>query len=770
MWFRDVATLWGLAALVASSPLASVENVNRRQGTPTPTLEPCAQVSVILNPTGVPTDNPRPTEVPAEIAYQCLISIPLNVTSAKAILFELPLYLNWQSTLGALKDPPPEYVEKIQDPVDILAGLDAISALIDQEYISDEWSFGWALYKLLGAAHDGHLAYVLDVVGEVFSFTRPLPLVSVSEDGSKLPAVFAYTDILGLQFKNISYAPSAIVKIDDQDASAFLEDLSQQGSLQDRDALYNNLFYNLAQISLGTGGSGLGGFTGAGRGRYVPLNANTTLEFANGTKLTIVNTAKSYFNFQNVTSGADLRRKIVFDEDSDAKLRPEVIPPASAPPELNQAAAPPLGYPAPVVPGPQNLINGFYIDGPGYENVAVLQVPSFVSSSYAELAFQVTSQKFLQKAWSEGKTKLIIDLQANGGGTILQGYDLFKQLFPTLDPYGGSRFRYNLALDLIGQAFSGAVGQSPRDAGLKNITLRSIQSSYFDYHTDQTADGKPFDSWAQKVGPNTARKGKKISRVSLPTLTRADNYTSISRWNTTDIYIPYQAGINITDFSNQTRWKSEDIVLLTDGYCASTCSIFAELMTQQGHVRTIALGGRSNANRIQAVGGVKGANIYQWAFIQQYAAQAIYLNNTFQTSALKEYNSGKALGRSYGNGINVRDAVRSDDDSGIALQFKYEEADCRLYFTPEMTVSVTAIWKAAADALWSDPSKCVGNVGYYNPSNARRAAQGKTTTLSPARGQMRGAQALRQMKAFEDTFSLATNCKSEARDGFMPPC
>ncbi|KAL5386598.1 hypothetical protein DPSP01_003966 [Paraphaeosphaeria sporulosa] len=755
MWPCEVATLLGLAALVTSSPISPADNVNRRQETPTPTLEPCAQVSVILNPSGVPTDDPRPTEVPADIAYQCLTSIPLNVTSAKAILFELPLYLNWQSTLDVLKDPPPEYVEKVQDPVDILAGLDTISAFIDQGYISDEWSFGWALYRLLGAAHDGHLAYILDVVGEIFSFSRPVPLVSVSEDGSKLPAVFAYTDILGLHFKNISYTPSAIVKIDDQDANGFLEDLSQQGSLQDRDALYNNLFYNLAQISLGVGGSGLGGFTGAGRGRYVPLNPNTTLEFANGTKFTIANTAKSYFSFQNVTSGADLRRKIVIDEDSTAKFRPDVITPVSPPPGLDQAAAPPLGYPTPVVPGPQNLINGFYIDGPGYENVAVLQVPSFVSSSYAEVAFQITSQKFLQKAWSEGKTKLIIDLQANGGGTILQGYDLFKQLFPALDPYGGNRFRYNAAVDLIGQAFSGVVGQSPRDAGLKNITLRSIQASYFDYHTDQTADGKPFESWAQKVGPNTVNE---------------DDYTSISRWNITDVYIPYQSGINITGSSNQTRWRSEDIVLLTDGYCASTCSIFAELMTQQGHVKTIALGGRSNANKIQAVGGVKGANIYQWGYIQQYAAQAIHFNETFQTSALKQYTSGEALSRSYGNGINVRDAVRLGDDSGIALQFKYEEADCRLYFTPEMTVSVAAIWKAAADAQWSDPSKCIGSGGYYNPSNAKRATQGKTTTLSPARSQMRGAQALRQMKAFENTFSMQTNCKHEAHDGFMPPC
>ncbi|KAJ4347917.1 uncharacterized protein N0V89_009289 [Didymosphaeria variabile] len=629
--------------------------------------------------------------------------MPLNVTSAKAILFDLPLFFNWQSTLDVLKDPPTEYVEKVQPPVDLLAGLDDISARVDDGSIASEYGFGWELYKLVGAAHDGHFAYILDVVGQIFTFSRPLPLVSVSEDGSKLPAVLT-----------TARPPE------------FLEELSQQGSLQDRDALYNNLFYNLAQISLQSAGSGTGGFSGGGRGRFAPPGANTTLEFANGTTLTIANTARTLLSFANVTSGEDLRRKIIYDEGSTVpSVRPNLITPVSRDTIPSTQAIAPPGYPAPVVAGPSNLINGFYIDGTGYEDVAVLQVPSFISSSFAEAPFQAASQN-----------------------------DLFKQLFPALDPYGANRFRYNEAVDLVGQAFSGVASQYPREAGLRNSTLRAVQSSYFDYHTDTTVDGKPFESWSQKVGP-----------ISV----NGQYYTALSRWNLTDIYIPYQAGINVTGFSNLTRWKPEDIVLVTDGYCASTCSIFAELMTQQGGVKTIAMGGRSNANKIQAVGGVKGANIFQWGFIQTYAAQAKQLNNTLRTSALKEYDVGKAVGRSYADGINVRDAVRLGDESGIALQFKYEEANCRLYYTAEMTVNAAAIWKAAANAQWKDSSKCIGNGGYY-PSNAKRAAQGKTTTLSPARGyQVHGVQALRQYEALEGSFSVETEYQRDAGDGFMQP-
>lgn len=66
------------------------------------------------------------------------------------------------------------------------------------------------------------------------------------------------------------------------------------------------------------------------------------------------------------------------------------------------------------------------MDGPGYEDVAVLSVPSFVGTSEDEIPFQIVNTYFLNYAKAQGKKKLIIDVSANGGGTILQGYDLFK--------------------------------------------------------------------------------------------------------------------------------------------------------------------------------------------------------------------------------------------------------------------------------------------------------------------------------------------------------
>ena len=126
---------------------------------------------------------------------------------------------------------------------------------------------------MLQSTHDGHFVYVPDSVGAIFNFARPVPLVSVSEDGKALPKPFVYADVLAESFKNVSFTPSAITKINGEDALVYLENWAQYGSLQDRDALYNNVFYQLASVSLGPTGSGIGTFAGSGRGRWVCLKA-----------------------------------------------------------------------------------------------------------------------------------------------------------------------------------------------------------------------------------------------------------------------------------------------------------------------------------------------------------------------------------------------------------------------------------------------------------------------------------------------------------------
>lgn len=157
--------------------------------------------------------------------------------------------------------------------------------------------------------HDGHFAYYPDSVALIFSFGRTTPLVSVSKDGTSIPEVYVYSDILATSKGNATFTPSPLKQINGQDSTEWLLDFSENGILQDRDALWNNMFYIPAQVSLGAFGTGTGTFSGGGRGRWIYPGPTTTLTFANGTSVTNENFANVLSSFHGIQSGADLRRK-----------------------------------------------------------------------------------------------------------------------------------------------------------------------------------------------------------------------------------------------------------------------------------------------------------------------------------------------------------------------------------------------------------------------------------------------------------------------------
>jgi len=244
-------------------------------------------------------------------------------------------------------------------------------------------------------------------------------------------------------------------------------------------------------------------FTGGGRARFLYPGPTTTFEFANETELTIENYARPMINFRSVQSGEDIRDNFFyFGSNSDV----EVANKLQVDEPVMQVAAAPLGHPPPVLADPYHVINAYYIDAPGYEDVAVLQVTNFVAEEELEIPFQKLTQQFIPAALKAGKTKVIIDVQANGGGTILQGYDMFKQFFPAIEPNARNRFRAFEDIDLIGKSFSSFASQFPREASVNQTVLRA-QANYFDYHQDMKADGTPFTSWEEKYGPVEANGG-----------------------------------------------------------------------------------------------------------------------------------------------------------------------------------------------------------------------------------------------------------------------
>lgn len=132
--------------------------------------------------------------------------------------------------------------------------------LVNDVY-ANEYDFQVDLYKqVFGLGHDGHYVLYPDLLTVVFDYNRPRGLVSISEDGTSLPVIKLYEDVIA------SPETASIVKlINGKDAVTFVEDVIFTASYnQDADAAYNTMFFEKSTVALGVGN---GYFSTGGRVR-----------------------------------------------------------------------------------------------------------------------------------------------------------------------------------------------------------------------------------------------------------------------------------------------------------------------------------------------------------------------------------------------------------------------------------------------------------------------------------------------------------------------
>ena len=113
--------------------------------------------------------------------------MPIFKQDAVALLDGLVPYLQFQSTLAYLEDPPPGYPFPA---VDILNGIQEIRARVVNDAYGGEYAFQIDLWSLINSAHDGHFGWIGDILATALIFDVGYQLVSVSEDGQTLPSVY----------------------------------------------------------------------------------------------------------------------------------------------------------------------------------------------------------------------------------------------------------------------------------------------------------------------------------------------------------------------------------------------------------------------------------------------------------------------------------------------------------------------------------------------------------------------------------------------------
>ncbi|KAF2272631.1 peptidase S41 family protein [Westerdykella ornata] len=713
---RALITVPLLAALAAALPQLETFSIR-----PIETEEPATSVDRI-EPTATPTDiGPIETAracsqlsfliseseedypiVDADLAYACLQTVPIDKSRASTTIKSIKQMIEYQSTLKYLADPPSGYFNPA---VDLVAGLDDIGQKVESGDYANEFDFEQDIAALLGKGYDGHLGFDGMTFSGAIRWRRSTraALAAASSDGKDAPKVWAIQDFNSTDKEEGKR--SAVTQINGKDVVQFLEEEAANVPYHDPDVRFNAMLYQLpAQMS--------GNFINP---PFYP-GPVTNLTFENGTTQTFLNSAlvTDRDSWSDISNGKDFYDVFVRYQRNIFKLKKRStthkLPhrlrlPKEA--DIGIEAVVPFNYPEPAFQhqSPDVPLGGYYIET-DIGTIGVLSIQTFETEpdSAAE-EFQSVVQNYIAESLNRKVTRHIIDIRSNPGGLVMHGLDTYLQFFPSQNPQNLGRYRATEAVNIIGEQ----IGKLPLDS-----STIEIYANPFNFNPYLDRNEKPFPSWKAMYGPQTFH---------------SDTFTNLWRYNLSDPLVTssdrFSIGITMTGFADRSNFttdpfKAEDLVILTDGLCASTCALFAELMTQQSGVRTLALGGRPTVpGPMQTVGGTKGSLVLRY---EQLSAYAQFVIATFAETSTQRREWSAALpqyeGIAYAEGgaaVNFADSIRWGlEKDGVPTQFLNDSASCRVWYRVEEYLDVRALWRRMARVAWGgkgvgglDEGECV---------------------------------------------------------------
>lgn len=641
-----------------------------------------------------------------QLAYACLKSVPIDNDAATDTLKSVKNMVEWQSTLSYLKNPPKGYGDQ---GVDIQQGLDDISKKISDGDYDNEFDFETDIATLFAKAHDGHLTFSgMAHTGGAFTWRRDrqIALISGSEDGKGDPKIWSIRDFNHTSNGNVK--PSAISQINGKDAMQFIKDESMGTTYHDPDSRYNSMFYMQPAENYGF----------FANPRFYP-GGTVNVTFENGTSSEFTNSAvvNDPESWRGVKDGQDFYDAFISPPDLTRKstaaqkrsLNHHNVPrnveyPREA--ELNRRWVP-WAYPTAIVEHKSDDVKlaGYFVDS-GAGKVGVLMVQTFsVEADNGDNAeareFQNVVQEYISQAKDQKVDKHIIDIRTNGGGKILLGYDMFLQFFPNEHPQLQSRWRGHQGSELFGNKLS--------SIKTMNVSNGNLYTSPFNFHSYISGNDEEFADFKAMYPPEKFYD---------------DSFTDLLKYNLSDPIETsddtYAVGISMTGYLDRANFteqpfKPENIVLLSDGICASTCSLFTELMVQQAGVKTLAVGGVPGTGPMQVVGGTKGSMLLPAEYLQQMSASVIrnYASSPDEATEWRDFLPMPFSIAVSSAGVNFQDNIRKGlEKGGVPTQFLNDTASCRIYYEPSMYLNVSALWSTAAEVAFGkdgglDEAACV---------------------------------------------------------------
>ncbi|KAH7380003.1 hypothetical protein BKA66DRAFT_494276 [Pyrenochaeta sp. MPI-SDFR-AT-0127] len=731
--------------------LASAAFVTAQTGT---TNAPCAVVAARLS---------RSSQVPAQAAFDCLDSVPVDTQGNSKLIDELKKVWQFQSEIVWLKNPGSEWE---YGALDIEGELDKIKNNLGS--FKSEYAVQLAIQNITIRTGNFHFNYAPDIL-QVFRFRRQFNVASISSDGKALPKLYWHDDIEALA--EGSRRVSDISKINGQNPYDFLKSTFFAQYI-DSDGQMNNMF-----------SKGDTNHPGSFAQQRKFDGNSTDVTWSNGSTASILNVATSQLDFSRVTDGASFFRIFctgaITGASSGSANTKNVISPSA----LGEVPRIPTGiyhrrnkrqtipttgtYASAVAEASSGVVAGYFLNGNGYDDVAVLKIISFSNPNPSSIdetdfnnEFQSTIASFLRQCISQNKQKLIIDLRENGGGNTNLLLDAFMQLFPDMEPFSGQRYRATDAFVKIGNAVNEIRGNSAMARQYQQFVGQSMENGFFYRYWAwwhfRTAGGENFSGWDQFNGP-----------LDL----NSDKFTATMRYNysSTDRVSILPDGFNFVNGTRQTPFNPSNIIMYTDSLCGSSCASFHEELKNIAGVKAVTVGGRPENKPIQTVTGTKGGEVIPLIQFPTYAEVMLNVSTRVGLASVKD-NDATLVSLANVPQISIRvgdessraqsqDQIRKGDKTATPLQFIYEAADCKIFYTADTYADPDAAWKQAWDAF-QDNSKCVeGSTGHKSSLSGGFKAYGAGVLskddqpAEPAAGDTKNAAS--SMRTGSLTFAIA---------------
>jgi len=478
--------------------------------------------------------------------------VPFNKTVALKFLDYYSTRMQFQSTLAHLKQPPSTYK---QSSIDVVGEFDKIKQKATIGNFSGQYDFEATVQKVIYAMHDGHVDLSAGILS-LFSFGSPFFVSSLSKDGKAAPQPYLTVDVLSSQDEG--WTPSPISSINGQNATDYLlkfAALNAVGNVESH-ADWNQLMSSPAQDIQGdtnlfsSGGTFYPGhelnFTLANGSRidtywtasfdysgYVP-DIRTPLEFFNFFVLGIEPATSSQPQMPDnstastpsdttpdgddddddgddddddddeISIAAYIMRGMTRDLSLDSQ-RTDFQPPKAARSWYDDSFG---AYPDnPDIYQPDlGIIGGGILTAYFFEDIStgVLSIPSFQVFNEDIRTFAETVGDFIGNGTAKKINRVVIDLQQNTGGALLLALTTFKQFFPQIDPFAGSRRRSQSVGNILGNTMTHWWDHLDRNNVNHTSWIRRFAANEWVISNRLNPDtGKNFSSWQEYAGPRT---------------------------------------------------------------------------------------------------------------------------------------------------------------------------------------------------------------------------------------------------------------------------